>query len=479
MPMSRDACLACAQADVVVSSRIFLANVTQRYFLCRPETILGSGKGSYEIMAKRRLGFGGRVGALWFGVALLVSACRWGGQPSSRQTASGETSTGAEQGAAAMLEQKIRTAFAQEAPKGASHPIVVEGSFRAQIESVVPPQLAFDDGLHTVEAHLGPDNTVTCYVRDEVLDISNALQTAFKLAGENVEFKRIFPYALKVVGTVPIFGVRGVYVAQEQGGQIVGDYKIAGVMGAGWSVVCEHDQPGYAESFLRVVQGLVESLEFAPSQLPAASDRTEVWGAYLQEVPVGFVRGLRTTDENGVLVESEVSSLLLSRSMTEMVAVDMGDHMLTDKTGALQSRETVRNVSGEIALDITLKRSEEGYAYSGSVQGKPVSREFETATDIKGPSAMEARVADIIASGEPQVFKHLEYLVTIDPSGPLEVTYHVSSSEGRWYADWVVGGLSVKVAVDEQGRPTQIDTPMGAQTLQLKLLARTSPAGLE
>jgi hypothetical protein len=218
-------------------------------------------------------------------------------------------------------------------------------------------------------------------------------------------------------------------------------------------VLCVHDEPGYKETFSRVVQAFFES--FAPSAPRSIRPiYSEVHSIRLGQLPIGFGKAELTKDEAGKPHWTTVSMMMLPVSPSQVRLEDSYVTQILDKSYGLQSGRWVKATNGEIGLNVELKGGKGGlYRYEGTIQGKPVQGEFRTQSKRTLSSALgTARLLKKHADKAGTFTVSLqEYMPGMDPTAPQETTYSRAADAPPKMVKVQTGAMQGTTTVDRNG----------------------------
>jgi hypothetical protein len=404
-----------------------------------------------------------RCAGLVVGVAAAGCAGKAAAPPASEPSAAppaGPSSAGAE--GAKVEHGDIKAFDARERGPSPQHPID-GGKLHGQIESDGPPTVTPGDKSTQIHATIASKDDVTCFVYPTAMDPGGQLTKVFEAAGKNVDFKRVLPTAIEVVGDYPAVFVEGQYLASTPNGKLFGELKAMVYAHDTTPFLCMLDVVGYHATFKRVALGLAQTLELEGAS-PKASRYTEVTIDRIGELPTGFTRTV-VYDLPGGGKSNEVHSTSFAlRTPSELSAKDDARSEEWDKNGRIASIEYAEGDGGALSERIQVKRaSGREYKFEGTYEGKKISGTFKTKAPqgLLGDAQVAASTKKLLAGSAGAEELHFEgYVPSLDPTAPVEFVMRLRSRADRTVT-MAFGQVQAAATIDADGLMEKLEIPFG------------------
>jgi hypothetical protein len=363
---------------------------------------------------------------------------------------------------------ELEEQFQREAEPGSKQPVTVDGRFTAYIEAVDPPKVERHDKFTMVVADVGWEGELSCFVYDEAIDPGTASNAMIQAAAEQVEFKELAAYQLDHEGLDPLIAFRGLYQVEQGGVVAAGDYKLMVMPRAEFPVLCVHDAPGFAESFVRATFDFAKSFKFE-SQAPRPT-RGELWWSALEGVPVGFSQKKTYPLQDGGFRRVLISAAFIPTAPGEIAFHDRASVINQDESGAVTTAKYLAFENGESAHAIDIEKAKRKYDYVGTVQGKEVRGTFEPKAALRDEYAMEVKLKQLAKKQKKATFEQWEYAPEIDPTGPSLVSYEVVPEGDVISVVAKMGDRAMTMKADSRGIVRQLVLPIGGKTIDVRLV---------
>ncbi|MBK7860130.1 MAG: hypothetical protein IPJ65_16250 [Archangiaceae bacterium] len=365
------------------------------------------------------------------------------------------------------VARQIEAMFARERDDAGTQTVTLDGK-TLEVEAAAAPEVTRDDALREtgVAFSMGTAEKVQCFIYDQMVPVGTLLGRLTEGLSGKVEIKALRTSAIDVVEKEPLVLADIAYVAQTPKGSVLGQLKLAVYPNAVAPLACVHDEPGYVESFRRVVTRFASGLARARASGAAVSYRA-VYVTSIRGAPVGFERSSWVKAKDGTRTLSTSSALIVPRSASEWMLQDSSSTVITARDGYVEKKSQRMTANGEEQLDVQLERKKGGYAYSGRVSQKDLSGTFKT-RDKKGIASDAVVVREVkgqVMSGKKPELSFEEYLPDADPTAPLSVVVRRDPVAG---ADAVIietGRIKMMARLDEKGDTVSVEVPMGPVTL--------------
>jgi hypothetical protein len=376
-------------------------------------------------------------------------------------------------------ESVFRALLAREASGLAKRALKLGDRATGEVDAAAEPQLNQEADTWTVGIPIGSQIPVSCVVYNQPIDAAASLMKIVAMAkqgAKDVTVESVLPTDVGVLGETAYVAATVMYTKPSPAGKLGGQLKMFARPDVDASVLCFHDEVGFAETFKRVAHGLAQSLKVAkPSPAP---QYVEIQVTKLGELPVGFDRRTIVTEAGGGKLDQTTSCLLLPRTPQDLTANDRFGAERSDANGRVVSVDAVEAHGDEIDSQYKLTRKGSGrdYSYQGKQSGKDVTGKFKS-KDAKGLASallIAKRLRDELLGGKTAELKIEEYHPGISPQ-PFEVVYRRKGSEGR-EVSFHLGQLEATGHLDERGMVDKVTIPLaGTMMAQSRVFTRGNP----
>ena len=362
--------------------------------------------------------------------------------------------------------------LAREAAPMAPAPVASADAFlRARPPAALVGAVISEDEAYRLGLDVGSEASVDCWVYRNELDLASALaelsRVTFESIGEQlgpVEAKRVGRVDTGAFGESPYLAVDWLYRVSQPDGARAGQVKHLVASKDGRSVYCQHNEVGYAQTFRRVVEGLVRTLEFDELDAPVP---------YYAEIATLSIRGMRigvqqmtlTRDEDGDTRISQSTSMLLPVDDQTLSASDSFDVQFSRSDGALINQVHVEAENGSLVTRLHLDPMADGHwNVNGTFREKPLDAKIRA--DAELPSALGEALAlrRQLGAQEPAGEFTLErWIPEADPTRLVAqtVVVHGALDDGRYRARVAMEGVDADLVVDPSGSVASGSMEMG------------------
>ncbi|HTP24514.1 MAG TPA: hypothetical protein VMK12_02495 [Anaeromyxobacteraceae bacterium] len=363
------------------------------------------------------------------------------------------------------LPEAVQKAFQRELaplPKVRFEIPRAEGAFEIEAEAKGKISVTQNEETDSFAVPLGTELDIQCFFSRTRVG-AQPFASMLERMKEAVEVLSVRPVEVSAPGGSAALFVDVVYLVDRQGQKNVGFLKQATVAYSGYSLTCLHDEPGYDETFRRVVKGIGASLAAA---IPEGEKvrYAEVLAVKVQGMAVGFATNTIARGKRGASIAESSSRMVIPRSPSEIVALDKASSQTTDVAGRLISGRYRDATANELETDLALRRGKDGktYRYRGTMKGKHLKGKFATRNGLAGDSLIARRIPGLLA-GSSQEERFQEYSPSANPRGPVESVYRKDQGNRRISVD--MGGVKLREAVDANYWPSLIEMPIGTATV--------------
>jgi hypothetical protein len=356
----------------------------------------------------------------------------------------------------------VRAALAREAGPLEAVPFETPGGLRGAVPAAGAPRVGEEEGRTELAVPIGTAQDVGCTVFPERLDAAAVTWRMVQSVKGKLELLQARPVEVVAVASSPLVFSEIVYRAPTESGPMLGVLKLAVYAHDGHSLLCHHDEPGYAKTFQRVVSGLAASLEGGADDERAGARYADVAVVRIAGVAVGYAEQVVWEREGGGRVMATYEAQLMPRSPTDLVAVDSYKEEASDAAGLLLSGSYVHVTNGEIDTRIRLAGGEDGktFRYEGEKQGKALQGSFTTKAGLATDHWFARRFDRKAGYGPKGEVSHEGYAFSVNPAGAMPISYRKDAKRPR-RAELSLGALKLSGELDEHGLFRSAEIPVG------------------
>jgi hypothetical protein len=350
--------------------------------------------------------------------------------------------------------------------------------FQARVPARPRGEVLPVDGAYAVRLDMGSETPVDCWIYRDGLDFATSLSalsdSTFEAIGESfgdVDQRHVEAVDAGVLAGHPYLRVDWLYRVATAAGPQIGQVKHVVASKHGRGLYCQHNEVGYSESFRRVVEALLESLEYeGPSD--ATPYFTQVSTLAIRGMRVGLERTTLVLDEAGdTRVDTRTSLLMPVTSDTLQVSDTFGVEFARSD-GSLINQVHVQTANGELVSQLELNPAlDDLWIVEGTFQTKPVSTRFRPAsqpTSWLGEALALRRAIEEIGVGSEITLAR--WVPQADPTRLVDETVSIESrmERGQFAARVAMGGLEADLVVEADGSVASGSIPMGVASLEVE-----------
>lgn len=367
----------------------------------------------------------------------------------------------------AMLKRERR-----ELPQG---PLLdPKGRWRGSMEARLPP-VVVDRGDHvSIRTNIGTKHEMRCEVHEGQLNPGVTVATLLAAAVGAVALEDASVYRVGSSPQGPILFVDARYVTRDEATRRGGELKLAVSPGAMFSFICLHDEPGYRDSFARIVEGMIRSFETRePDRAPHYS---AIWQLQVGEAKTGY-----SWERVFIEPDGSISSFAFDVMLAPLASGKLGIHdymaaEVHDQRGIVQGN-FLSYAGPAKAYEVALSRQEGGaYSAKGDVDGKPIDSRFTPRGPLGSGYEVLLQLERARLGAGTTAFRLDEYRPRLDPKRTQSAEYAFDASSGTLTRREGSSSDSWSIA---NGLPNGSRATVGPNTFVGSIVAQQSVLGSE
>lgn len=347
---------------------------------------------------------------------------------------------------------------------------------KGAVEAVASPEVKQGEGSDDVVVPIGTALPITCTLYGERLDPGATTWRMAEAVKKGVKLVGFRPVRVAAVAGSALVVSELLYHVQAEKGPMLGQLKLAVYAHDTRSLLCHHDEPGYAETFQRIVAGLAASLDGDAADERAEARFAEIAVTRIGGVPVGYSEHVVWDREGGGSISTTYGSQLLPRSATDLVAVDTYTEETLDAKDLLATGSYVHATNGSVDTQVQLSRGKDGktFRYEGEKDGKRLAGSFRTKAGLSTDLWFARRFA-AKAPAQKAPLRHEAYSFQANPTAAVPVVYRLDPAGPR-RAAMELGPIRIAGELDEGGLFARGEMPVGPTTLAIeRIWSRGAP----
>ena len=366
------------------------------------------------------------------------------------------------------MPEALRKLFERELPplpKTAVEVAREAGALKAEVEAKGKVEVSREGEVDVLAIPIGTQMPIQCYVYRSRIDGAGSIAQLFQRVKKKLQIVSAQPVDVAALAGSPALFVEMVYLADAEGGKKnAGQLKQSVMPHPDRSLMCLHDEPGYSQTFRRIVKGLGASLSAAAPDERSGARFAEVIAIRAGDMPVGFVEGTTAPAKDGASTSHSYVAMVAPPAPGEIVTQDKAFISKVDASGHVVAKVCSKTSAGELETIVTLTRAADGkmYGYEGTVKGKKVKGTFATADGLAGDRLVAKRMPLLLSGGSSEE-RFQQYSVDENPVGATEVVYRKDAGPRRVTIE--SSGTKVHATLDEDGYPSFMQMPIGALTI--------------
>jgi dienelactone hydrolase len=349
-----------------------------------------------------------------------------------------------------------------------------KGRWRGSMEARRPPVIVDREDHISIRTNIGTKNELRCEVHEGQLNPGVTVATLLGVTSSTVELESATVYHVGSAAAAPILFVDARYVTREQP-RLGGELKLAISPGAMFSYICLHDEPGYRESFARIVEGMIRSIETRePNRVPHYS---AIWQLQVGEAKTGYGWERVFIEPDGSISSFAFDVVLAPLASGKLRIRDFMAAEVHDQRGIV--RGNFLSYSGTArAYELELLRTDGGaYTSKGTVEGgKPIDTRFTPRGPLGSGYELLLQLERARLGAAPATFRLDEYRPRFDPTRVQSAEYALDAGSGTLTRREGTSTDSFGIA---NGLPSSSRETIGPNTFVGSIVAQQSTLGSE
>jgi hypothetical protein len=350
--------------------------------------------------------------------------------------------------------------------------------FRTQVPAKLAGPVQAQEGAYAFSLDAGTVAPVDCWVYRDGIDFAASLsglsESTFGAISQHlgeVQARAVDAVDAGVIEGSPFLAIDWIYRIQTPGGPQVGQVKHLVASKGGRGLYCQHNELGYAQTFRRVVGGILASLEYRKPGRPEP---------YFSEVSTLSIRGMRVGVEHTTLTRDGArdtrietrTSLLVPVTNDTLQGSDTFAIEFAHPDGALINQVHVESANGELVSHLELIPQAAGaWSVEGTFQGKPLSTRIQSSRAPVSWLGEALALRETLAQrGAGAELTTTRWVPDADPTRLLDGTLTVERQLGpeQFAAKLVTAGLEADLVVDRRGTIASGSMDMGAAAVDFE-----------
>lgn len=409
--------------------------------------------------------------ALAFAAVAALAACatpRNAAAPAAPAAAAAPGAPGEKSPSAGGTAAAIQKAMERELPPLKQQPFRTPAGIQGTVEATAAPQAKAGDGGEELSIALGTEQALSCTVLAKRIDIGATTWRLAESVKKSLKLLVARPVEVIAIGGSPLLLAELGYQAETEKGPMIGQLKIAVYAHDGHSLLCFHDEPGYAKTFARIVKGLAASLQGGGDDARASARFAEVAVMRIGGVAIGYTEHVIWDRKGGGRLAASYSAQLMPRGPTDLIAIDGYTEEEIDAKDLLAAGSYAHVTNGDADTQIRLTRQKDGktFRYEGQKEGKPLQGSFVTRAGLSTDLWFARRFAEAAPAPKGEV-RHEAYSCEANPVGALPIVYRRDPAKPR-RAQMELGPIRIDGELDAHGLLATGEIPVGPTKLVIE-----------
>jgi hypothetical protein len=355
-----------------------------------------------------------------------------------------------------------------------------DGWFTSKVPGRLSKKINWEDGGYVIGIELDGNVSVNCEVLKGSKDLATLMSVtadysfkAIEKVNGTIEARGVESSDAGAMGGFPFITQSWLYRSIQNGERRVGALKQFVVALDAAVIYCSNEDVGYSKTFENVVKTF--STNFQGKDESAKPHYREVSVISLDGSRVGVATTTLTKDAEGDTKLVSMSAMLLQKAPGEQIAVDSVRIEWTTPDGALINAAEASVHNGESNEDMALKPIEGRWVASGTVAGKPIEAELNSAPSSFIQMALARRQLMALPKPEGAVTEAMAW-------SSADLSKLVSSrstlikrvGKGGFAVREELAGLTLDAVLDvETGTMLSAKLPIGPRKLDFERVSRS------
>ena len=237
----------------------------------------------------------------------------------------------------------------------------------------------------------------------------------------------------------------------------------------GYTVYCNHPEPGYEATFERAYRTLLSTFV---SQQAVEPYYAEIVSIRIGEQPIGVeITEMRRAFDGHSRIDFS-QALLLPRGPAALVATDSHDISFSSESGDLMRKRAIQVQAGVLATNLVLQGVGPGqWRVTGLFKAKNFDQAFEVEDPLRSPLGVALDMRDVlIRDGSQAELDYWSWLPDDDPAGPSRVHIEVTGlkDQGFYTGLQSFGERRRELVLDSDGSLVSGAIEVGPATLHME-----------
>jgi hypothetical protein len=366
--------------------------------------------------------------------------------------------------------EALRQLLSRELPALPPRPFKTTSGITGKVEASAAPKVDLQDGAEAITVPVGTAEPISCALFPSRLDAATVIWRIAEATKEKVKLVSALPVDFVEVKGSALVLAQLAYQVDGEKGPLLGVMKLGVYVHPSRSLLCTHDEPGYADTFARIVKGLAGSLGGGAPDPRAKAIFAELSVVRIGPLAVGYAEHVVLRRAGGGLVSEQFGAQLLPRGAADLVAVDSSQEEALDARDLLERGTYVHVTNGDLDLKMTVARGQDArtYVYEGEKDGKALQGSFETKAGVSTDLWFARRFARTAPPVKGEL-RHEGYSAEANPVAAVPVVYRRDPGAPR-RATMELGPITLTGDLDAHGLFETAEVPVGPAKLVVKRL---------
>ncbi len=366
--------------------------------------------------------------------------------------------------AAAAIQKAMERELPALKQKSFKTPAGIQGS----VEAAAAPEVKAGDGSEEIAVSLGTEQALSCTIFAKRIDVGATTWRLAESVKKSLKLLVARPVDVVAVAGSPLVLTELGYQVDTEKGPMIGQLKVAVYAHDAHSLLCLHDEPGYAKTFARVVKGLAASLQGGGKDGRTGGRFAELAVMRIGGMAIGYSEHVLWDRKGGGRLSATYGTQLLPRGPTDLVAVDSYAEEEIDAQDLLAAGSYAHVTNGEGDTQIRITRAKDGktFQYEGDKEGKALHGTFATKAGLSTDLWFARRFAAAAPAPKGEV-RHEAYSYEANPVAALPIVYRKDPAGPR-RAEMELGPIRVAGELDANGLFATGEMPVGPTKLVIE-----------